>query len=148
MTGVREATAADAPAVESLVYGIADELFGGTLPPLADSVAQWIDDPNYWLFVAAEADGKLAGYCVLHRVPFLLIGGYEGYVTELFLRSGVRGGGIGAKLLDMAVETARAEGFKRIRLINMKTRDSYKRGFYAKQGWRERTEAADFMLDL
>lgn len=33
-------------------------------------------------------------------------------------------------------------------LLNMHTRESYKRGFYARQGWEERPGAANFILQL
>jgi GNAT superfamily N-acetyltransferase len=72
----------------------------------------------------------------------------EGYVGELFVKTAWRGKGFGSELLRRAINEARERGCCRIRLINIRDRESYRRGFYAKQGWQERTDAADFMMKL
>ena len=56
--------------------------------------------------------------------------------------------GVGAKLLDQAVAAARKKGCSRIWLVNNRDRDSYLRGFYARQGWQEQPQAARFVLPL
>ena len=145
---IREATAEDADGVAALVNNVLREQFDRTaIPDLTTVAGRAIEGDGHWYFVATHGE-KIVGYCALHRVPFLLMGGDEGYLSELFIDSGQRGGGTGGALLDKAVETAKVQGFRRLRLINMRNRDSYKRGFYTKRGWRERTNSADFVLDL
>ncbi|MCG8548159.1 MAG: GNAT family N-acetyltransferase [Alphaproteobacteria bacterium] len=145
---IREATAEDADGVAALVNNVLREQFDrATIPDLTPVAARAIERDGHWYFVAMDGE-KIVGYCALHRVPFLLMGGDEGYLSELFIDGGQRGGGIGGALLDKAVATAKAQGFQRLRLINMRNRDSYKRGFYTKRGWRERPDGADFVLDL
>jgi hypothetical protein len=45
-------------------------------------------------------------------------------------------------------EMAREKGCDRLMLTNAKQRQSYKRSFYHKCGWREREEIANFVLVL
>ncbi len=75
-------------------------------------------------------------------------GGAEGYVGELFVKTPWRGKGIGGELLRGAVNESKKRCCCRIRLINIRSRESYRRGFYSKQGWQERNRCADFMLRL
>jgi GNAT superfamily N-acetyltransferase len=145
---IREATADDATEIAALINTVRSGMFGlPAVPELPPYVARSVGQDGHWHFVARDGD-SFVGYCALHRVPFLLIGADEGYLSELFIADGQRGGGIGGALHDRVVETARTEGFQRLRLINLRNRDSYKRGFYAKRGWRERPDSADFVLDL
>jgi GNAT superfamily N-acetyltransferase len=84
----------------------------------------------------------------VHWLPYLLLPGPEGYVSELFLRESSRGLGIGGQL----IETVKAEALKRncsrLMLLNLRKRESYKRGFYKKQGWEERQEAVNFIFKM
>lgn len=138
----------DADALERLIHRVRRELFGDTdPPPAAATVRQAIEREHTWLFVARRR-GEIVGYCAAHRIPFSLSGGEEGYLSELFIAATERGTGVGGALHDRAVATARAAGLLRLRLINGRHRESYKRGFYARRGWRERAEYADFVLDL
>ena len=72
----------------------------------------------------------------------------EGYVSELFIKEQARGQGIGARLLEAVQAEARNRGCTRLMLLNVRKRESYQRGFYAKHGWEERPEAANFIFRL
>jgi GNAT superfamily N-acetyltransferase len=72
----------------------------------------------------------------------------EGYVSELFVAESARGAGLGTKLLEAVKDLAIGRGCSRLMLVNRKTRESYKRGFYRKLGWEERQEFANFVLSL
>lgn len=99
-------------------------MFGSSEPlPVAECVAQSIGREGYWLFVARDG-GALAGYCALHGAPFLLIGGDEGYITELFIAGEGRSKGVGNALLERAVETATAAGFRARRTARRRRRRS------------------------
>lgn len=39
-------------------------------------------------------------------------------------------------------------GCTRLMLVNVQSRESYERGFYAKAGWSERREVSTFVLPL
>lgn len=100
------------------------------------------------LLVAHDRTHGVVGYCATHWQPLAILQGWEGYVSELFVSDAVRGQGIGRKLLQAATEAARARGCTRIWLVNSKERPSYKRGFYAQQGWSEHPQLARFALNL
>lgn len=96
----------------------------------------------------AETEGKLAGYASAHWLPNLILGGLEGHVSELFVAPDGRGKGIGSALLEALEAEARARGCVRLSLLNLRERESYRRGFYAKRGWTERPGAANLIKRL
>lgn len=98
------------------------------------------------LLVAQDKDGDIVGYVAYHLIPALFLPADEGYVSELFVRAGQRGRGIGAALLDAAVHDAEASGVARMMLLTGRNRDSYRRGFYRKNGWCEREQISNFIL--
>ena len=69
-------------------------------------------------------------------------------MTELFVRRDARQNGIGSALLDEVERRARERGCARMSLLNMRAKESYRRGYYAARGWRERDEAAPFVKPL
>ncbi len=104
-------------------------------------------DDSHSVYVA-EAEGAILGYVAVHWLPYLILAGPEGYISELFLGEAARGQGIGTRLLDVAKQEAETRGCARLRLINNKTRESYQRKFYEKQGWQERDDFATFVYPL
>ncbi len=132
----------------------------GTLPRLASQalettraqvaahLALCLTDESHRVYVAADEGGRVVGYVAVHWLPYLILGGPEGYVSELFIHSEAREQGLGKRLLDVVVQEARARGCSRLQLVNFRTRESYQRGFYAKAGWEERPDAASFVLPL
>lgn len=64
------------------------------------------------IFLVAEIDGQLVGYCklgldaTLDDVPLVWTGGIE--LKELYLRTGAQGAGVGPALMLWAMETARS----------------------------------------
>ena len=109
---------------------------------------RWSVERDDHLILISEEGGELTGYTSVHFLPYLFMGKPEGYVGELFVKTAWRGKGFGSELLRRAINEARERGCCCIRLINIRDRESYRRGFYAKQGWQERTDAADFMMKL
>jgi GNAT superfamily N-acetyltransferase len=102
-------------------------------------------DKSHSVFVAESSDGSIIGYGSVHWLPYLSLGGPEGFVSELFVREFARGQGVGRRLLQVIETEARGRGCTRLSLINLRNRESYQRQFYAKFGWKERTEAANFI---
>jgi GNAT superfamily N-acetyltransferase len=105
-------------------------------------------DASHTVYLAQDGDGQILGYANVHWLPYLFLPGPEGYVSELFVAEAVRGHGIGTQLLEAVKQEAATRGCSRLSLLNIRDRESYRRAFYAKAGWYERNEAANFMLDL
>ena len=100
------------------------------------------------VYVADGPGGAILGYVAVHWLPYFILPGPEGFVSELFLLPAARGQGLGSALLAAAVAEARARGCSRLGLLNNRRRESYQRGFYDKQGWAERADMANFVLPL
>ncbi len=105
-------------------------------------------DGSHSVYVAEAAGGGVAGYAAVHWLPYLFLPGPVGYVSELFVAQCARGQGTGTQLLATVREEARARGCSRLSLLNMRERESYVRRFYAKDGWEERPDAANFVFDM
>jgi len=151
---VRNATEADAPAIATLLRAMPDlrSVASGTLD---ETKQKWqpnlraaVTSTTSTILVAETAEGKIAGYCAVHWVPFLFLAGGEGYVTELFVHPDNSGNGIGSKLLDSVIAEARERGCARLSLLNGRDGESYKRNFYAQRGWIERDRMANFIFPL
>jgi len=108
-----------------------------------------LDDPKKRsIYVARGADDKVLGYLVVHWIPFPALPGFEGYISDLIVASKARGQGLGRALLQAAEEEAKSNGATRLMLNNRKSADSYDRQFYAKLGFSERIEFANFVKSL
>lgn len=111
-------------------------------------LAQCLQDSSHSVYVAESQDGGLVGYVAAHWLPYLILKGPEGFVSELFVVAPARGRGIGTRLLESVQAEARQRGCFRLSLVNMRGRESYQRGYYEKGGWEERPEAANFVYYL
>jgi GNAT superfamily N-acetyltransferase len=105
-------------------------------------------DDSHSVFVALPPTGEIVGYSAVHWLPYLILTGPEGYVSELFVHDSYRSEGIGRQLLEAMKAEAQERGCSRLMLINLRKRESYQRRFYQKQGWEEREEAANFVYHL
>jgi GNAT superfamily N-acetyltransferase len=105
-------------------------------------------DDSHSVYVAENASGDIGGYVSVHWLPYFMLTGPEGYVSELIVREAARGRGIGTRLLAVVEEEAKARGCSRLMLINMRNRESYQRGFYRKRGWEERQNAANLVYSI
>lgn len=151
---IRRAVVEDAPALAALLRTLERFDWLHNEPP-ATAVArvrgqleQATSDESYTVYVATIPNGELVGYAAVHWLPYFILRGPEGYVSELFLLPEARGRGVGSRLLEAAVEEARARGCSRLSLLNNRRRESYERGFYAARGWQERGDMANFVLFL
>lgn len=98
---------------------------------------------QYSIYVAAGY--RIVGFISVHWLPYLILGGQEGYISELFVLEEYRGKGIGSQLLERVKQEARMRNCVRLNLINSQDRLSYKLDFYKKQGFSERTEFKNFV---
>ncbi len=151
---IREAKDTDVPALTSLLrsLGLFAHINAETAPSTEERVrrhlALCLSDDSHLILVAQLPGGEIAGYCAVHWLPYLILAGPEGYVSELFIHEDSRGQGIGAQLLEAVKVEAQKRGCSRLMLLNMRKRESYQRGFYSKHGWEERPDAANFVLPL
>lgn len=149
----RQATRDDAAAIAAVLHDseltfVRTQSAAATTEHVAGNLERVIEGESSALFVAETPDNQLAGYCAVHRVPFVFLPGGEAYISELFVRPQFAGQGIGSKLLELAIDEARRWGCARVSLLNRRDRESYRRGFYAKHGFQERESLANFVLPL
>jgi GNAT superfamily N-acetyltransferase len=148
---IRNARPQDAPQLALLLKEIGwfelfkDEPSKTARQRVKTHIEQCLADQSHSIFVAESSDGSIVGYGSAHWLPYLSLRGPEGFVSELFVRESARGQGVGTRLLRSIESEARARGCARLSLINLRNRASYQRQFYAKSGWQERSEAANFI---
>lgn len=121
---------------------------GETLARVQRHLAQCLQDSSHSVYVAENRDGGLVAYVSVHWLPYLMLKGPEGFVSELFVVAPARSQGIGTRLLESVQAEARQRGCFRLSLENMRGRESYQRRYYEKAGWEERPEAANFVYYL
>jgi GNAT superfamily N-acetyltransferase len=164
---IREACVEDSTALATILHtlGWSEQLKkedpAQTQAHIAAHIAQCLREKTHTILVAEKSSynvgdacrpGEVArqviGYISVHWFPNILMLGYDGYVSELFIHPAETGLGAGSRLLK-AVETyATGRGCTRLLLMNRRTRESYRRRFYAKHGWEELSDAAFFSLKL
>lgn len=103
-------------------------------------------DNSHTVLVAQTSSGTVAGYVSTHWLPYLMLGGPEGFISELFVRESARGKGIGKQLIEEIKREALERGCSRLHLVTGKHRAAYR--IYQKLGWKERAEISDFVLPL
>jgi GNAT superfamily N-acetyltransferase len=113
-----------------------------------DGLRLCLADSSHSVHLAQDTNGRILGYASVHWLPYLFLPGPEGYVSELFVASDARGQGIGTRLLEAVKSEAATRNCSRLSLLNMRDRESYQRAFYAKDGWEERTVAANFIFEM
>jgi GNAT superfamily N-acetyltransferase len=148
---VRSAVPADAPSISELLHEIGylkyvnEETLSETEARIRDGIASLSSRTDHALLVAAQEESAvILGYCAAHFYANLLIGN-EGYISELYLRPSATNVGIGSSLLAALEDAGRSRNCRRLRLTNWRIRESYQRGFYAKRGWQENPDAAEFV---
>lgn len=151
---IRRANTTDGPAISDMLRALGwfphinAESPQATQQRVHRHLASCTSNQSHLVLVAQTGSSEIVGYCAVHWLPYLLLPGLEGYVSELFIQEKFRGQGIGKKLLNRVKEQAFQRGCSRLMLLNMRNRESYGRQFYTKQGWVERPQAANFVLHL
>ncbi len=114
--------------------------------PIKELIDHALNDPDgHTIYVAVNDDNKAIGFTNVHWVPFVMLGGIEGYVSDVFVSPGASGLGAGRKLIDAVMEEGRERDAYRLMLTNGREKPSYQRGFYSKAGWTERPKVANFV---
>jgi GNAT superfamily N-acetyltransferase len=149
---IHPATESDCAAIVGLVHDLARE-DGGSVDEtaVARTVRQCLAADQHDLLVAAEGpanDLSVVGYVAVHWIAFPMLAGTEAYVSDLVVARDRRGSSVGGRLLAVVEERARARGCVRLMLNNRIAAESFRRGFYAKRGYRRRDEFASFVKNL
>jgi GNAT superfamily N-acetyltransferase len=148
---IRPATESDAAGLAALLQTLGNDLprlAGEPYPTALARVSSALDVKADHTLLVADASGSVAGFIHTIWQPSLLRSGGEGFVAALFIHPERRGEGLGQKLLTEIHAEAEGRGCSRLMLVNMRDRPSYERGFYVKQGWTERQDAINFVLEL
>ncbi|WP_406738165.1 GNAT family N-acetyltransferase [Streptomyces sp. NBC_00853] len=134
---IRPATEADVPAIVAM---LADDPLGATrespddLTPYLAALKRITGDPNQHLVVAVRAD-RVVGTLQLTIVPGLSRKGATRSIIEgVRVHADERGGGLGTRFIEWAVETSRAENCTLVQLTSDVTRTDAHR-FYERLGF-------------
>jgi ribosomal protein S18 acetylase RimI-like enzyme len=81
------------------------------------SVERLMEDPSTeYLLAAADDDSPAAGVCQLRYRFGIWLAGVDAWLEDLYVSESARGAGLGAALVELAIERARARDAKRIEL--------------------------------
>ena len=147
----RTATAEDVPHIVAL---LADDMLGRTREVAGGALAQsYTDafdaiaaDPNNELIVGCM-DGRIVATLQLTYTPSLSFqGSWRATVESVRTDAALRGRGIGAALMEHAIERARARGCRIVQLTTNKARDDARR-FYERLGFSATHEGMKLMLE-
>jgi len=103
------------------------------------------DTQGHSVIVAVDQEDKVIGFTNVHWVPFVMLGSWEGYVSDVFVSPHAGGKGAGSALIKHVMKEGEKRGCMRLMLTNGKEKTSYKTGFYKKMGWTERPKVANFV---
>ena len=149
---VRKARAGDADAMAQILRDIGWSEKRNAMPleeisaPIKKLIQTASADPDgHTLFVAENTEGAVTGFINVHWVPFIMLAGTEGYVSDVFVSPSAAGTGAGTLLLSAVMDEGKKRDCYRLMVTNGKEKPSYKRGFYKKMGWTERPKVANFV---
>jgi GNAT superfamily N-acetyltransferase len=137
---IRLARGEDLPAIIAIlaadeVGGHGDTIDLSARPDYERAFAAIAADPNQALYVACVGDDEVIGTFQLTIQPTLLArGGTRALVEAVQVAPRMRGHGIGAAMMQMAIETARARGAVQLALASSKRRTDAHR-FYERLGF-------------
>lgn len=133
---VRQARAGDVSAMIDLL----GELFSIEADFTADmslqrrGLSMLLEPANDSDVFVAEVDGELAGMCTIQTLISTAEGGPVGLVEDVTVKAGLRGQGVGTRLMEAAEAMAAERGLLRLQLL-ADHENWPAMGFYAKRGW-------------
>jgi len=114
--------------------------------PIKNLIKHCIENPEgHTMLVALDEASKVIGFTTVHWVPFVMLGSWEGYISDVFVSPQASGKGAGSTLVKHVMELGEKRGCMRLMLTNGKEKTSYKTGFYKNLGWTERPKVANFV---
>ena len=129
---VRPARRGDLPEVAALLRELG-------YPDGGDSTTfSWVlSHPEMEVLVATDAMDRPIGVLTMSHRPQLRLGGRIATIDELVVTESWRGKGVGRELITKVLSRAKVLAVKRIELTTHRGRDSYRRAFYEKNGFKE-----------
>ncbi|MGA5807218.1 GNAT family N-acetyltransferase [Streptomyces cellulosae] len=134
---IRPATADDVPAIVAM---LTDDPLGAQrespddLAPYLTALERLRADPNQHLVVAVQ-DGRIVGTLQLTIIPGLSRrGATRSLIEAVRIHADARGGGLGGRLIEWAIDTSRREGCQLVQLTSDNTRTDAHR-FYERLGF-------------
>ncbi len=119
------------------------EEVSGPIAGLIEHVGK--DNEGHTVLVVEDENGEVLGFINVHWIPFVMLGSFEGYVSDVFVSPKASGRGVGSLLLESIMKEGENSGCMRLMVTNGKEKLSYKSGFYKKMGWTERPKVANFV---
>lgn len=122
IAGIDRATAADAPAVAVLAGELLGEImtsigipaFNFELEATTGRLRDYLAQEKYFVFVARDADGTLAGFIALIESYALYAEGAFGTIPEFYVRPQWRNNSVGRYLVGRAVAFGTTRGWTRL----------------------------------
>src|SRR6266571_388173 len=114
---VRKAGSGDHEVVNALVLRLLTELYdpvewGYSRETLAPAVRKLLREGiGYWAFLAHVGNGTPVGVITLNECAAIYAFGHFGEISELYVVPEHRSGGVGAALVDAAIEFGRGRGW-------------------------------------
>lgn len=149
---IREAVPGDAGAMANILreIGWSEKRNSMPLHEITEPIRNLINyahkyPDGHTIYVAVDENDNVIGFTNVHWVPFIMLGNYEGYITDVFVSPGKRGKGAGSLLVKTVMKDGEKRGCMRLMLTNGKDKPSYKKKFYEKLGWTERPNVANFV---
>ena len=138
-TTFRDATLADLPAIVALLaedtQGEKREDASLPLDPAYELAFHLIDNNPDQRQIVAARDGAVVGTMQLTFIPGIAFrGAWRGQIEAVRVAGSLRGQGIGADMINWAVEQCRARQCRMVQLTSDKSRDAAHR-FYERLGW-------------
>lgn len=132
----RRATAADVSAIVAL---LADDVLGAAREkpgdPAYDAAFAAIEADANQLLAVVEIDGRVAGCLQLSFIPGLSHRGmWRGQIESVRIAAEARGGGLGRRMFEWAIEQCRSRGCGIVQLTTDKARGDARR-FYESLGF-------------
>lgn len=136
---IRTANESDLPAAFKLMeeLGYPDL----SLARFAETYHALLEHPAMLLMVAEDENGEVVALASMSNRPQLRLTGVLVTIDELVIADHARGRGVGRELLAAAKATAEKLGARRLELETNRARESYRRGFYIKNGFVEADSA-------
>lgn len=97
-------------------------------------LARIIDSPEVGLIIVARQEGQVVGMVNLLYTVSTALGDRVALLEDMVVSPDARGSGVGSRLLEQAIQSAKSEGCKRITLLTDKTNESAQH-FYQKHGF-------------
>jgi len=104
-------------------------------PPGLEALRRVVSSPGTALLVARGADASIVGTCTL--VTFEIPTGLRAWLEDVVVDGATRGSGVGAALVEAALDAARAAGARTVDLTSRPSREAANR-LYERSGFARR----------